>query len=153
MPENVQFICGNCFYDAVLFINSSSQFSNPGNNYQTDNVLLVIHLMFTIHSIWRVVNVFLIPVVSWHSVKGFKVWHHILDFVVSPDVRCSCAGYAPLLYALSATVGLLLIFVMALGVAHYVSGTVTYSLWTKRLTHRILFIEMVDTPVFAAFRS
>uniref|UniRef100_A0AAZ3SC87 Immunoglobulin V-set domain-containing protein n=1 Tax=Oncorhynchus tshawytscha TaxID=74940 RepID=A0AAZ3SC87_ONCTS len=40
-------------------------------------------------------------------------------FVSVQDVRCSCAGYAPLLYALSATVGLLLIFVMALGVAHY----------------------------------
>uniref|UniRef100_A0A8C8GAE4 Immunoglobulin V-set domain-containing protein n=1 Tax=Oncorhynchus tshawytscha TaxID=74940 RepID=A0A8C8GAE4_ONCTS len=40
-------------------------------------------------------------------------------YVVDADVRCSCAGYAPLLYALSATVGLLLIFVMALGVAHY----------------------------------
>uniref|UniRef100_A0A8C7MKX8 Immunoglobulin V-set domain-containing protein n=1 Tax=Oncorhynchus kisutch TaxID=8019 RepID=A0A8C7MKX8_ONCKI len=69
-------------------------------------------------------------------------------YVVDADVRCSCAGYAPLLYALSATVGLLLIFVMALGVAHYVSGTVTYSLWTQRLTHTILFIEMVANPVF-----
>ncbi|XP_029596219.1 uncharacterized protein LOC115178918 isoform X3 [Salmo trutta] len=40
-------------------------------------------------------------------------------FVSVQDVRCSCTGYAPLLYVLSAAVGLLLIFLMALGVAHY----------------------------------
>ncbi|XP_064819814.1 uncharacterized protein LOC135537691 isoform X2 [Oncorhynchus masou masou] len=40
-------------------------------------------------------------------------------FVSVQGVRCSCTGYTPLLYALSAAVGLLLIFLMALGVAHY----------------------------------
>ncbi|KAM9491509.1 cd7 antigen-like isoform 2-T2 [Salvelinus alpinus] len=40
-------------------------------------------------------------------------------YVDNVGVRCSCTGYTPLLYALSAVVGLLLIFLMALGVAHY----------------------------------
>ncbi|XP_041729585.2 uncharacterized protein LOC121560736 isoform X1 [Coregonus clupeaformis] len=40
-------------------------------------------------------------------------------FVSVQGVRCSCTGYVPLLYGLSAAVGLLLIFLMALGVAHY----------------------------------
>eukprot|EP00063_Salmo_salar_P011503 XP_013986338.1 PREDICTED: uncharacterized protein LOC106564663 isoform X3 [Salmo salar] len=40
-------------------------------------------------------------------------------FVSVQGVRCSCTGYPPLLYVLSAAVGLLLIFLLALGVAHY----------------------------------
>ncbi|XP_010900458.3 cd7 antigen-like [Esox lucius] len=40
-------------------------------------------------------------------------------FVSVKDVSCSCSGYVPLLYALSAAVGLLLILLLALAVAHY----------------------------------
>ncbi|KAJ8001947.1 hypothetical protein DPEC_G00174700 [Dallia pectoralis] len=39
-------------------------------------------------------------------------------FVSVQDVSCSCSGYGPLLYALSAAVGLLLVILLALGVAH-----------------------------------
>uniref|UniRef100_A0AAY5L9Z8 Immunoglobulin V-set domain-containing protein n=1 Tax=Esox lucius TaxID=8010 RepID=A0AAY5L9Z8_ESOLU len=40
-------------------------------------------------------------------------------YVDDADVSCSCSGYVPLLYALSAAVGLLLILLLALAVAHY----------------------------------
>uniref|UniRef100_A0A4W5PYN6 Immunoglobulin V-set domain-containing protein n=1 Tax=Hucho hucho TaxID=62062 RepID=A0A4W5PYN6_9TELE len=41
-------------------------------------------------------------------------------YVDDVGVKCSCTSYTLLLYVLSSAVGLLLIFLMALGVAHYV---------------------------------
>uniref|UniRef100_A0A4W5KK75 Immunoglobulin V-set domain-containing protein n=1 Tax=Hucho hucho TaxID=62062 RepID=A0A4W5KK75_9TELE len=61
---------------------------------------------------------FVFPVASSFDQKIPSKMEFFL-YIVDAGVRCSCTSYTPLLYVLSAAVGLLLIFLMALGVAHY----------------------------------